>query len=178
MRRGRRGADLSGVTREWLWQKYVVEDVGTKAISKLLGCAIKTTSRLLRENNIAVARPRIGRKWTGCGDMSGTYWTSLVLRAGRCGWAVEITKQEAWDLFQAQDGKCYFTGVQLNFNRSTRDPTEQTASLDRLDSSLGYVVGNVAWVHKRINKMKTDYSKEEFLHWCRAVALHSEKEKT
>ena len=47
---------------------------------------------------------------------------------------------------------------------------KNTASLDRIDSSKGYVEGNVQWVHKMINMSKQQYSQEEFIDMCKAVA--------
>lgn len=45
-----------------------------------------------------------------------------------------------------------------------------TASLDRIDSSKGYVIGNVQWVHKTINTMKMDLANSEFIKLCQMVA--------
>ena len=39
-----------------------------------------------------------------------------------------------------------------------------TASLDRIDSTKGYVRGNIQWVHKDINWFKRDYPKISFWH--------------
>jgi hypothetical protein len=47
-----------------------------------------------------------------------------------------------------------------------------TASVDRIDSSKGYIKGNVQWVHKTINKMKWGYSQGEFIEFCEAVVKH------
>ena len=44
-----------------------------------------------------------------------------------------------------------------------------TASLDRIDSSKGYTKSNIQWVHKDINKMKSDFSMLRFLELCYAV---------
>ena len=44
-----------------------------------------------------------------------------------------------------------------------------TASLDRIDSSKGYQPGNVWWVHKRVNRLKNDFSMDELLYWSRAI---------
>jgi len=49
----------------------------------------------------------------------------------------------------------------------------QTASLDRIDSSKGYVLDNVQWVHKRVNFLKRDYSEKELLFWCNAISEKS-----
>ena len=44
-----------------------------------------------------------------------------------------------------------------------------TASLDRIDSSKGYIKGNVQWVHKEFNKMKLDLLDKEFIDICKLV---------
>lgn len=63
-----------------------------------------------------------------------------------------------------QNRKCVFTGIELTFNLKT-----QTASLDRIDSSKDYVVGNVQWVHKTINNLKQDFSDEELIYWANLI---------
>lgn len=47
---------------------------------------------------------------------------------------------------------------------------ETTASLDRVDSSLGYTANNVQWLHKDINLMKLDLPQSRFVELCRKVA--------
>ena len=39
--------------------------------------------------------------------------------------------------------------------------TLQSASLDRIDSNLGYIIGNVQWVCLGINYTKLNYSDSE-----------------
>jgi hypothetical protein len=48
---------------------------------------------------------------------------------------------------------------------------QATASLDRIDSSKGYIEGNLQWLHKRINIMKGNMSEKEFLDFCESVTL-------
>ena len=67
-------------------------------------------------------------------------------------------------------GYCGKTGVKITFRTSCKDSHEnQTASLDRIDSSKGYIVGNVRWVHKVINFAKQDTSDSEYVGWCTLV---------
>lgn len=73
-------------------------------------------------------------------------------------------------LFKEQDGKCAYSGVSLSFEDSLRERPDATASLDRTDPSRGYVVGNVKWVHKDINRMKMSLSEDRFLELCCLVA--------
>ena len=44
-----------------------------------------------------------------------------------------------------------------------------TASLDRIDNTKGYTQDNVQWVHKDINRIKSDLSQEYFLTLCKTV---------
>lgn len=76
-------------------------------------------------------------------------------------------------MFLEQEGKCALTGDKLYFKSSRLDridSKEQTASLDRIDSSKGYIEGNVQWVHKKINLIKMDLSQEEFIEMCKKVS--------
>lgn len=84
----------------------------------------------------------------------------------------DITIEYVWDLFLKQNKKCKYTNVILTFPKSTKENQKNlyTASLDRIDSSKGYIEGNVQWVHKRINIMKLDMEELEFLNWCKLVS--------
>lgn len=46
------------------------------------------------------------------------------------------------------------------------------ASLDRIDSTRGYVEGNLQWVDKVFQKMKRVMSDADFIHACRRVSAH------
>lgn len=102
--------------------------------------------------------------WTGYGEISGNYWSHMLRHAKNRGYVVEITIEEAWTLFLAQDRKCALSGVELKFGK------DQTASLDRIDSSIGYVTENIQWVHKDVNWMKGEMPDADFISWCRLVA--------
>jgi hypothetical protein len=71
------------------------------------------------------------------------------------------------------DGKCALTGWPL-----TTDYGNGTASLDRIDSKIGYCVGNVRWVHSMVNMSKNKYDEELFIKMCIAIASnYSDREK-
>ena len=72
----------------------------------------------------------------------------------------------AW-LAEIQSYKCFYSGLDLKFNGDFKDIT---ASIDRIDSSLGYVDNNVCWVHKDINMMKQGFSEKKFIEMCKLVA--------
>lgn len=90
----------------------------------------------------------------------------------------DISIQYLWKLFLRQNRRCAITGVILDWSGSWAEnryskTSKRTASLDRIDSSKGYVKGNVQWVHKIINVMKNDMTAEEFHEWCQKVVVHN-----
>tara|TARA_Y100000310_G_scaffold293091_1_gene322420 strand:- start:444 stop:1133 length:690 start_codon:yes stop_codon:yes gene_type:complete len=108
-------------------------------------------------------------KWKGYGEISGDKWDKIKKTAGLKNRKFEITIEQAWDLFLKQDRKCALSGVKLVFTRKKKDRSKTTASLDRIDSSKGYIKGNIQWVHKDINKMKQDLDMRSFKEWCGKV---------
>jgi len=48
-----------------------------------------------------------------------------------------------------------------------------TASVDRIDSSKGYVTGNIQIVHKTVNYMKHTLTQADFLFFCESITYNS-----
>lgn len=109
--------------------------------------------------------------WTGYGEISGSFWSKLKEQSKKR--KFEVTIEHIWDLFLKQNRRCALSGVKLSFG-SSYSKIETTASLDRIDSSDGYIVGNIQWVHKVVNKMKTDLPQDVFLYWCNRIAKNLE----
>lgn len=76
-----------------------------------------------------------------------------------------------YKLFNKQKRKCAISGVDIHIATKIKDQQNEgrTASLDRIDSSKGYIRGNVQWVHKKINIMKWDMNKDELISWCKTI---------
>jgi hypothetical protein len=69
-----------------------------------------------------------------------------------------------------QNQRCALSGQELSFSRNSRNKKDSTASLDRIDSLDGYVIGNVQWIHKDINRMKSDFDEKHFIDICHMIA--------
>ena len=91
--------------------------------------------------------------------------TSAKLRA--LDW--EITLDDIADLYEEQEGQCALTGWDIVFPECGHAQLT-TVSIDRIDSSFGYLKENIQLVDKRVNMMKQSYSQEEFILVCMAVA--------
>lgn len=87
----------------------------------------------------------------------------------------DVTPDYLWKLWEKQDGKCALSGLEINLPQKYREHVDSTASLDRIDSSKGYIDGNVQWLHKHINVMKNSHSQEDFIKWCSLVYKFSKE---
>lgn len=99
--------------------------------------------------------------------ISGHKWIDICRGKQKCEFT--ITKEYIMELYNNQYGLCNMTNLPIFFNLSGTDEIP-TASLDRIDSNIGYVEGNVQWVHKTINLMKNVYNIEEFKYLCNCVS--------
>ncbi len=140
-----------------------------KATSRCRKCTGPENAKLTYSDYV---RPHLG-----IGDISLKVFRYLRKTAKDRSIPFELDLQYLWDLFIQQDRECVYTAVPLKFPlKSTKagdvDHRAMTASLDRIDSSKGYVKGNVQWVHKIVNRMKGTLSDSEFKNWCKLVATH------
>ncbi len=114
------------------------------------------------------------RHYKGYELVSGEYVNSLRQGAKDRNMVFEVTAKQIWELYIKQDRKCYLTGLEIYFKDSKIDKSKQTASVDRIDSSKGYVLDNIQLVHKDLNMMKQNFSQEQFLKYCRLVVSNAD----
>ncbi len=137
--------------------------IRTVNASKLIRGVVKGCQKC---KNLGESNP----KWKGYYEMTGTYLKNLRnYSRNRKGSKAEFTvsMDYIWSLFLNQERKCALSGQDIWFGSTHR--CTNTASLDRIDSSKGYIEGNLQWVHKDVNKMKTDFSQEKFIELCKKV---------
>lgn len=103
--------------------------------------------------------------WKGHNEISGNWWSTHV--KARKNIKVIVTKEQAWDIYIQQNKRCALTGLEIFFGENG---IENTASLDRIDSTRDYEIGNIQWVHKDINIMKLAYTYNYFVNMCLLVA--------
>jgi len=92
-----------------------------------------------------------------------------------CGIKCNLTYEYVKALWKAQDGRCYYTGEPLIFGLGNGHAGQDTASLDRLTPSAGYMQGNVVWAGYWINTNKGARTYDEYLQLCCLVASRHEK---
>jgi len=119
------------------------------------------------------------KKSCGCikppvsGKLTKTFISSVRNKAKHRNIEFALSLEYLQDLLLKQNARCKFTQVPLTFASHYSD-SSFNASLDRIDSSKGYIEGNVQWVTKRINSMKNDMSDSEFIELCKIVSKQNE----
>ena len=87
-------------------------------------------------------------------------------RAKRKGFDFGLTAGDVKALLDSQDMKCAVTGLDMVFDSSTRKKANPfRASIDRIDSNMGYTLDNIRLVCWAVNQMKADRTEEEFEFW-------------
>lgn len=77
-----------------------------------------------------------------------------------------LTLDDIEQVYLSQDKKCSLTGAPIQFGVDNRG----NASIDRIDSNLGYTKDNIQCVLKSINMMKGTLTQDEFIKLCVAVS--------
>lgn len=83
---------------------------------------------------------------------------------------VDLTLEDLKALWEEQEGVCPLTGWELEHVKVGRRAVAKTASLDRIDNSMGYLNGNVRWIANIANMCKQSWDDEEVIAFCKAVA--------
>ena len=112
----------------------------------------------------------------GFKDIRQCHWSSIQHQAVKRGIEFSVSVEYAWQKYLDQNRQCALSGIPIVF-ASTKEghlTGETTASLDRIDSTKGYVEDNVQWLHKWVNLMKSDFTQSEFVNFCRKIVLFQE----
>lgn len=85
---------------------------------------------------------------------------------------VNINEEDLKAIWEKQGGKCAYTGIDLQLPIGNKKPDYRyQASLDRIDSSKGYVKGNIQFVATPINFMKSTMSDDDFRRYLNNIAV-------
>jgi len=105
--------------------------------------------------------------WTGTANVSGTFYGKLKWGAKNRKIKFKLSIDDLEKLFIKQNGKCALSGLPIKVSENKDEET--TASIDRIDSSKGYELENIQFVHKSINYMKQSLSDSDFIFLCEQV---------
>jgi hypothetical protein len=75
----------------------------------------------------------------------------------------DITVKDLLNLWDLQDGKCYYTGIPMNYNSN-----EWRVSIERLNDDFGYIKTNIALICLELN-IRSHWSKDKFINIIETV---------
>lgn len=177
----RRNIKRPDLLSEQIAKIYDEERLSVNQIAERLGVTQSAISYRLKKLGKTLSRKdRVGCKhhnWTGCGDICGSHWRAInySARAQKIPFNLEI--EYGWELYLKQNRKCALSGMPIFFAQNDEEFRlgQITTSLNRIDSNLGYVVGNVQWLHKDVSIMKGRFSQEYFTSVCSQIHTNLEK---
>lgn len=107
--------------------------------------------------------------------VTGSYYTSLKCKAKKRNIEFNISIEYLDNLYSLQNSRCCLSGLNINIPKGRMGKKGQniTASLDRINSNIGYIENNVQFVHKDINYMKWTLNQNYFIELCKLIARNN-----
>jgi hypothetical protein len=84
-----------------------------------------------------------------------------------------ITLEDLLEQWQKQDGICPYTNLKLihpNWKREKNSEPYTVASLDRIDSNKGYIIGNIQFISMTANFAKSNMTHEQMVNFCKIIS--------
>lgn len=122
----------------------------------------KSCGCLIRNNH--------SKNWKGYENIHGKYYTLLKRGAKIRNLEFDITIEDIWNQYIKQDKKCMLSGLEIEWYDKNN---LGTASVDRINSSEGYLINNIQIIHKDINQMKMDLDQDKFINYCNMITKRS-----
>lgn len=70
-------------------------------------------------------------------------------------------------IYEKQQGLCYYTNIKMDLTFNNKSPKQ--ISIDRIDPSLGYIVGNIALCCLSINYCKNNFTSDVLLNFLSEI---------
>ena len=140
-----------GVVCSYLRRNYAIESYLLKKICK--ACSNKKTENCHRGMYEDLIRISWFKKFKMSAELRGLDWNIKI--------------EDIYNLYINQKGKCALSGIEINWLTTGH---KHTASIDRIDSEVGYELKNIQLVHKDVNMMKGKFDQKYFTDICLKVA--------
>lgn len=109
------------------------------------------------------------KNFKGYNNITKRWFTRKLKAANNKGIYWDLTIENIWEIYEKQQGLCYYTNLPINFRDYWRKNIENGVSIDRVDNNYGYILKNVVLCHKDINIMKLDFTLETFYKYSKLI---------
>lgn len=157
------------------------DDVRENRVTKMLCVCDCGTKKYVNRDSVLFGRSTGCRKCSGMNgannpaykgtkNIPGNYWGILKKSAAIRSLPVEITIEDLDKKLVEQGFKCALSGMDISFSGGKKGK-KWTASVDRIDSKVGYVYDNIQFVHKDVNLMKNRFDEGYFIDVCQKISV-------
>lgn len=157
------------------WKDYEVDFLiltyPSESIKEIAKVIQKTKDAIIKKaNSLNLKNKLYTRQY-----VTDSFFGDIVYRAKLKNIEISISPEYIEELLEKQNFKCALTAWPIEIDTTTTNgkSNRSTASVDRIDSSKGYVVGNIQLVHKYVNVAKHIMGQEEFIQMCYAVVRNN-----
>jgi hypothetical protein len=154
--------------------------VGTIGLGKCRETALKLREqceqghlpggRRLQKVTLAKRRKATWGEWSAAPRWAKRMYGASESRCYATGRPFTLTPAEFLAIVRAADGKCQVSGIPFSFGAGARDPF--APSMDRIDSTKGYVAGNVRLVVTIANFAMNSWGLGPVLRLAEALRAH------
>jgi predicted DNA-binding protein YlxM (UPF0122 family) len=167
------------ISKKDLYKEYITNNTPMKEIVKKYNTSVTNILTLIKKYNIPKRKSHNFKKgknnprWKGGKYIPASFIYDYKHGAKRRGleFSVDITYLET--LLENQNHKCSISNMDISLPSKRSTYKSSTASLDRIDNSKGYIIGNVQWVHKIVQQMKWISDQKQFIDWCKQIAKNN-----
>lgn len=129
-------------------------------VSEILNCTKKFCKDCCAKTG------KLSSNWKGYNNIPLSYYNQIKHGAKVRDIPFNITIKEIDKILINQNYKCILSNLPLKISKN--------ASLDRIDSKIGYELDNVQFIHKDINKMKNAFDETYFVTMCSLIAENND----
>lgn len=92
-------------------------------------------------------------------------------RAKQANLPFDMGYQRLIDLYNKQQGLCYYTDTQMEWNHGRGLALPNSLSIDKLNPELGYTMDNIVMCCHIVNMAKNNRTEQEFYDFCSLILL-------
>lgn len=177
---------INSITKEEIEELYYNQNMSITEIARKYNTVYTgTLSQKMKDWGLEVRRDyRTKNQLKGQVEIKGNnlvcagYIKRIKKRASRKGLEFDVDCDFISQLYQDQKGLCALSGMKIELPTENIQVQnhEYSATLDRIDSNLGYTKCNTQLLHKDINRMKYTHDTLYFIELCNNVIKFNKRE--
>jgi len=143
--------------------EYSRDNTRAKGRDRAYVTQCKKCRALYMKDELSKENKKVSRKKQNKKHRLSVIFNSSKGNAKKKGIEHSISLNYLEELWNNQNGLCYYTNKPMLKSLENIKDNHDSVSIDRIDSSKGYIIGNIVLCRWVINRMKNDLSNSYFL---------------